>query len=156
MNPLVQIYQKENDPAVEITEKMQASVNSRKRASCSKSAAHLICCNAINKRMSGCVGIACSRLMTTPCCKLSTTWSKLIVKTFYPQGWGMLFQQIKLQPVAVPGLGIWGRGVGVIWEATHIFSGGEQDRFHEISPPPLPKFSIECCFCLIWQFRFEL
>ena len=44
MNPLVQIYQKEDDPAVEITEKMQASVNSPKRASCSKSASHLLYC----------------------------------------------------------------------------------------------------------------
>ena len=44
MNPLVQIYQKEDDPAVKITEKMQASVNSEKRASCSKSASHLLYC----------------------------------------------------------------------------------------------------------------
>ena len=44
MNPLVQIYQKEDDPAVEITEKMQASVNSQKRVSCSKPASHLLYC----------------------------------------------------------------------------------------------------------------
>ena len=41
-----------------------------------------------------------------------------------------------------------GGGGGHLRSNTYFF-GGEQDRFHEISPPPLPKFSIEYCFCLI-------
>ena len=70
---------------------MTSLERSQKRVSCSKSAAGLLL--AVIKPISGCVGIACSGLILTSLLQVVNRLAacQLIVKTFYPQAGGKLF-----------------------------------------------------------------